>query len=68
MAYEIPQQLEYQEKIMFGLTFGQLGYLFLFGAIGLIIFFKTNLPLAAKIIIDSLLGSLARNYPEWGPG
>jgi len=77
MAYEIPQQLEYHERIMFGLTFSQLGYLFLFGGIGLIIFFKTSLPLAAKIIIDSLLGSLAvlfmffklgtniKNYIDW---
>jgi hypothetical protein len=52
MAYEIPQKLEYNEKIMFGLTFNQLGYFFLFGAIGLFIFFK--LPLTVAVIIDSL--------------
>jgi len=35
MSYEIPQQLEYKEKIMFGLTFKQLSYLFLFGFLDL---------------------------------
>ncbi len=40
MAYQIPQQLVYKEKIMFGLTFKQLLYAFLFGLISLIIFRK----------------------------
>ncbi len=31
MGYEIPQQLEYKEKIVFGLTFKQLAYAFGFG-------------------------------------
>ena len=31
MAYEIPQQLTYKEKIIFGLTFKQLGYALGFG-------------------------------------
>ncbi len=30
MAYEIPQQLQHKEKIMFGLTFPQLGWAILF--------------------------------------
>ena len=42
MAYQIPQQLEYKERIMFGLDFKQLGYLFLFGFIALIFFKKIN--------------------------
>jgi len=37
MAYEIPQQLQHKEKILFGLTFGQLGWSALFGFIILII-------------------------------
>ncbi|MBW2972783.1 DUF87 domain-containing protein [Candidatus Woesearchaeota archaeon] len=57
MAYEIPQKLEYHEKIMFGLTFSQLGYFFGFGAVGLFLFFK--LPLSVVVIIDSLLAFLA---------
>jgi type IV secretory pathway VirB4 component len=40
MAYEIPQQLEHKEKIMFGLTFPQLGWAFLFGLIALFILLR----------------------------
>ncbi|MFA5856894.1 MAG: DUF87 domain-containing protein [Candidatus Pacearchaeota archaeon] len=36
MSYQIPQQLEYKEKIMFGLTFKQLLYAFIFGFIDII--------------------------------
>jgi hypothetical protein len=43
MAYEIPQQLEYKEKIMFGLNFKQLAYLFVFAPIVVFIAFKTSL-------------------------
>ncbi|RLG10368.1 hypothetical protein DRN73_07960 [Candidatus Pacearchaeota archaeon] len=39
MGYQIPQQLEYQEKIVFGLTFKQLIYGLLFSLIS-IFFFK----------------------------
>ncbi len=38
MTYQIPQQLEYQEKIMFGLTFKQLLYAFIFGLMAIILF------------------------------
>jgi hypothetical protein len=38
MTYQIPQQLEYKEKIMFGLTFKQLAYAFSFGFVCVIIF------------------------------
>jgi conjugal transfer ATP-binding protein TraC len=38
MAYQIPQQLEYKEKIMFGLTFKQLMYGFIFGLLSIAIF------------------------------
>jgi hypothetical protein len=31
MAYEIPQQMQYKERIIFGLTFQQLGWALLFG-------------------------------------
>jgi conjugal transfer ATP-binding protein TraC len=36
MSYQIPQQLKYSEKIMFGLTFKQLSYAFIFGVFALI--------------------------------
>lgn len=58
MAYEIPQQLAYKEKIMFGLTFKQLLYAFLFGSIILLIFRRAE-SLSLKIILSmfpSLLG------------
>jgi len=38
MTYQIPQQLEYKEKIMFGLTFKQLAYAFGFGFICIMLF------------------------------
>lgn len=37
MAYEIPQQLQHKEKIMFGLTFVQIGWAVLFGTATLLI-------------------------------
>ncbi len=62
MAYEIPQQLEYKEKIIFNLTFPQLGWLFSFGSVILILFFKTNLDISLKIILTTLLSSLAAGF------
>lgn len=44
MAYEIPQQLQYKEKIIFGLTFSQIMWLILFGFIILII---AKLPISS---------------------
>jgi len=38
MSYQIPQQLQYKEKIMFGLTFKQLAYAFLFGLLNVLAF------------------------------
>jgi len=58
MSYQIPQQLEYKEKIMFGLTFKQLMYAFVFGLTG-ILFYKTITNPYAKyslIFTSSMLG------------
>ncbi|MFH0797783.1 MAG: DUF87 domain-containing protein [Candidatus Woesearchaeota archaeon] len=41
MPYEIPQQLEYKEKIIFGLTFGQLAYVAIAMPFVLWLFFRT---------------------------
>ncbi len=38
MTYQIPQQLEYKEKILFGLTFKQLAYALVFGIPAIISF------------------------------
>ena len=55
MAYQIPQQLAYKEKIMFGLNFRQLLYAFLFGGISLIIFRKID---------DMTLGVILASIPS----
>ena len=62
MAYEIPQQLEYKEKIMFGLTFKQLAYLFLFAPTILFIVFRTDLHIAIKAFLCANLGALAIGF------
>jgi len=54
MGYEIPQQLEYKEKIMFGLTFKQLGYGGLFGSIALLLFFRLPFGLYVRGMISSV--------------
>jgi len=58
VAYQIPQQLEYQEKIIFGLTFKQLFYAIIFGTITLIIFKTIEAPYfkVTLALIPSTLG------------
>ncbi|MEK6860671.1 MAG: DUF87 domain-containing protein [Nanoarchaeota archaeon] len=60
--YEIPQQLEYKEKIVFGLTFQQLAYAFLFFPIIFILLFKISAPLSMKIILALFPVSLAVGF------
>ena len=55
MAYEIPQQLQYEEKIVFGLTFRQLAYALLFGLPALAIFFRTNWILPIRVTLSLVL-------------
>ena len=55
MSYEIPQQLQYEEKIIFGLTFRQMFYAALFGIPCLIIFLKTRIDIYFKAIIAAIL-------------
>jgi len=50
MAYEIPQQLQHKERILFGLTFQQLGWAALFGSIVLVILTRKG-NLTTNIII-----------------
>lgn len=58
MAYQIPQQLEYKEKIMFNLTFKQLAYAFIFGTIALILLKRIEHQYLSYILasIPSLIG------------
>ncbi|MEK6858366.1 MAG: PrgI family protein [Nanoarchaeota archaeon] len=62
MAYEIPQKLEYKEKIIFGLTFRQLIYLFIFVPPAAFIFFKTNFILIIKIVLSMQLIALGIGF------
>jgi len=52
--YEIPQELEYQEKIIFGLTFGQLAYAMMFLPIGLLIFTKLNVSIYLRVSLAAI--------------
>ena len=62
MVYEIPQELEYKEKIIFGLTFQQLFYAFIFFPISGFIFVKTNIPLFPRLLISMSLISLGASF------
>jgi len=55
MGYEIPQELEYKEKIMFNLTFKQLAYLFAFAPLMIIVFFKTPWNFTIRFILTAIL-------------
>jgi conjugal transfer ATP-binding protein TraC len=62
MAYEIPQQLEYKEKIIFGLTFKQLAYLFLFAPFIFGIFFKSSLNVYIRFFLSINLSAVAVGF------
>ena len=49
--YEIPQQLEYKEKIVFGLTFTQLIYALIFFPIIFVIIFRIHASLPIRVTI-----------------
>lgn len=59
--YEIPQQLEYKEKIVFGLDFGQLIYAMIFLPI-IIILFRMNISLYSRITLIFFPISLAVGF------
>ena len=61
MAYEIPPEIEYKERIIFGLTFQQLAYAILFGLI-LLAIFKLSLPLTTSLILSSIPFTLAIGF------
>lgn len=59
VTYEIPQQLEYKEKIIFGLTFGQLLYAVIFSPVALAILFKLPAPLSVRITLALIPSGIA---------
>ncbi len=56
MAYQIPQQLEYKEIIMFGLTFKQLVYALIFGLVCLLIFKRISNPIVKYTLMTLYSG------------
>ncbi|MFH0955063.1 MAG: PrgI family protein [Candidatus Micrarchaeota archaeon] len=55
MSYQIPQNLKYEEKIVFGLTLKQFGWIALFGILAAIVFLKTPLDFYVKSVIALVL-------------
>lgn len=60
--YEIPQQLEYKEKIAFGLTFGQLIYALAFFPFAFYFFFRINAPLGVRIFLTFIPVTIASGF------
>ena len=60
--YEIPQQLEYKEKIVFGLTFGQLIYALIFFPIAFAFFFRLKTSLPIRVFLTFIPVSLAAGF------
>src|SRR3989338_5413742 len=59
MPYEIPSELQYHEKIVFGLTMQQLGWALLFGTPALFVVLKTELALPFKVAIATVCTAVA---------
>ncbi len=62
MAYEIPQNLKYSEKIAFNLTFWQLLWLGLFWGLSAVIFFKFELNFYLKFLLCFLFVCLGVGF------
>jgi hypothetical protein len=60
--YEIPQQLEYKEKIIFGLTFSQLIYAFIFFPIAFSLFFRLNASVYVRAFLTLIPVLLAAGF------
>ncbi len=66
MSYEIPQDLKYEEKIVFGLTLKQFGWIALFGILAAVIYLKTGLDFYLKAIIAMALMGLGAGFAFLG--
>jgi hypothetical protein len=60
--YEIPQQLAYKEKIVFGLTFPQLAYALIFFPFVFSFLFKINANIYVRVFLASIPGLLASGF------
>jgi len=59
MSYEIPQEIEYKERILFGLTFSQLAWALVFAPLVLAILFKLNVGMTYRVAIALIPSGLA---------
>src|SRR3989338_757063 len=59
MTYEIPQSLQYKERIIFGLTLEQMLWLLGFGLPAFIIYAKSSLLFLPKVVVSIILVLLA---------
>ena len=59
MGYEIPQELEHKEVIIFGLSFKQLAYAFPMSLLAILIFFKTGWHPIIRTMLTALIAFLA---------
>jgi len=62
MGYEIPQQLAYTEKIIFGLSFKQLAYAIVFLVPMLLFFFRTGFNIVFKSFVVGFLACFAIGF------
>lgn len=60
--YEIPQQLAYKEKIVFGLTFSQLAYVLIFFPIIFSLLFKLNASLEIRVTLACVPALMASGF------
>lgn len=66
MSYQIPQQLEYKEKILFGLTAKQLAYALPAGLLSFMLVLKLSLPLYVSLPAVALLAGVAAAFMFFG--
>ncbi|MBI4146127.1 DUF87 domain-containing protein, partial [Candidatus Woesearchaeota archaeon] len=59
MSYEIPQSIQYKEKIIFNLTLEQLTYAALFGIPAFFLYVKLHISFYARLGIVAVLAALA---------
>lgn len=62
MAYEIPKNLKYEEKILFNLTIWQALWLGFFSVIFIIVFTKIQIFFEAKVLIGVFLSIIAAGF------
>ncbi len=66
MSYEIPSELKYEEKVLFGLSIPQSLWLGAAAIAALAVFLKTRLPLEAKAFAALLLLGLGAGFAFFG--